>query len=1141
MPGVETLRDFVKQRLTAAAEEIFGVFERTIAEYEEQLCRCKEENERKQKLLDDVQLRFHRADTRQLLVHQEEVPSEQQEWSSSLDQEDTEPPHIKEEEEELWSSQEGLEEFNTINFPFAPVPVKTGDDEEKPQSSQLDEIQSEGMKTGADGEDCGGPGQAWNSEPERHFHSETQDKTEAETNDSDGWRVSMEHDYGFKCVDNFGDERSENDKKSHSCSQCSKTFRWKCHLVTHMRTNHREKPFICPECGKKFDHKCRLAAHMVMHTGEKPFSCPECDKKFNRKSTLTTHIFVHTGEKPFGCSECDKKFNQKSILAKHMLVHTGEKPFSCSECYKKFSQKITLNRHMLVHTGEKPFSCSQCDKKFNHSSTLAKHMLVHTGEKPFSCSQCDKKFNHRSTLAKHMLVHTGEKPFSCSQCDKKFNRKCNLATHMRMHRKDILQLLVLIRQCNCVKMPGVKTLRDFVKQRLTAAAEEIFGVFERTIAEYEEQLCRCKEENERKQKLLDDVQLRFHRADTQQLLVNQEEVPSEQQEWSSSLEQEDMEDTEPPHIKEEEEKLWSSQEELEKFNTIKFPFAPVPVKNEDDEEKPQSSQLDEIQSEGMKTGADGEDCGGPEQAWNSEPEKHFHPETQDKTEDCSEAETDDSGDWRVTMENDYGLNCVKNFGDDRSGDDKKSHSCSQCSKRFRWKYDLATHMRTDHGEKPFSCPECDNQQLSVTPEEVPSEQQEWSSSLDQEDTESPHLKEEEEELWSSQEGLEEFNTIKFPFAPVPVKTEDDEEKPLSSQLDEIQNEEMKTGVDGENCGGPAQARNSEPERHFHSETQDKTEDCSEAETDDSDGWRVTMDHDYGLNCVENFDDDRSDNDKKSHSCSQCSKTFRKKYHLATHMRTHLKVKHLSCSDCGKRFKFKSRLTKHMVIHTGEKPFSCSQCKKGFIYKSQLNTHMFVHTGERPFSCSKCDKKFYHKSSLITHMVIHTGKKRFTCTECDQQFYQKSHLNSHMFLHTGERPFSCSKCDKTFNRKSTLTNHMLIHKEEKPFSCSKCDKKFNEESQLNSHMLVHTGEKLFSCPQCDKKFNRKSHLAKHMVIHTGEKPFSCSECGKKFNQRSHLTSHMVIHTGEKPFSCELCKKKFSWDTQVKRHKCTGGQT
>lgn len=41
-----------------------------------------------------------------------------------------------------------------------------------------------------------------------------------------------------------------------------------------------------------------------------------------------------------------------------------------------------------------------------------------------------------------------------------------------------------------MKMSKVQMLRAFVSQRLAAAAEEIFGLFERTIAEYEEEIGR---------------------------------------------------------------------------------------------------------------------------------------------------------------------------------------------------------------------------------------------------------------------------------------------------------------------------------------------------------------------------------------------------------------------------------------------------------------------------------------------------------------------------------------------------------------------------------------------------------------------------------------------------------------------------
>lgn len=48
-------------------------------------------------------------------------------------------------------------------------------------------------------------------------------------------------------------------------------------------------------------------------------------------------------------------------------------------------------------------------------------------------------------------------------------------------------------------------LRALLNQRLSAAVEEIFVMLERTIAEYEEELCRTREENVRQRQMLDAV------------------------------------------------------------------------------------------------------------------------------------------------------------------------------------------------------------------------------------------------------------------------------------------------------------------------------------------------------------------------------------------------------------------------------------------------------------------------------------------------------------------------------------------------------------------------------------------------------------------------------------------------------------
>ncbi|XP_045914811.1 zinc finger protein 260-like isoform X3 [Micropterus dolomieu] len=351
---VQTLRAFVNQRLCAAAEEIFGLFERTISEYEEEI-------DRQRSLLQDAQKdeAVFPANVKKSTVIKEVPPEQQQHWSPRLDQEDPpEPPHVKEEQEDLWTSQEGeqlpeLEEADITKFPFTLVPMKSEeDDEEKPQSSQLHQTEenrdAEHLKTETDGEDSGGPEPARNLNPGGHLQPDNKTSLSSETEDrSDVLKQRKERQPGLHTLKN-------NEAGCDAAKQC----------------------FSCSECGKRFDSKDHLQIHMKCHTGEKTFTCPFCGKKFTKSSNLTTHLRVHTGEKPFTCSVCNTSFSLRCTLVNHMRVHTGEKPFSCSVCSKRFSKKANLTTHMALHTEEKPFKCSMCDKRFTWHSQVKNHKCV---------------------------------------------------------------------------------------------------------------------------------------------------------------------------------------------------------------------------------------------------------------------------------------------------------------------------------------------------------------------------------------------------------------------------------------------------------------------------------------------------------------------------------------------------------------------------------------------------------------------------------------------------------------------------------------------------------------------------------------------------------------------------------------------
>ncbi|XP_036949766.1 zinc finger protein 436-like [Acanthopagrus latus] len=351
----------------------------------------------------------------QLLVIKEEVK-----WSSSLDQQDQpELPHIKEEQEELWTRQEGeqlpgLEEAD-IKFTFTPVPVKSEeDDEEKPQSSQLHQIKTEEIRDGErlntkhDGEDCGGPEPAWNLSTDSNLQPADDGKTshssEPESDDSWDWEDTRKH-------------RWQHDEAPIGDVDC----------------NPGAISVIPSECAATSGHSEHRLEDDEIQTGVRPFGCLVCGKRYRWKNSLTDHNRLHAEEKPFSCSECKKSFQWKIHLVRHMRIHTGEKPFSCSVCGEKFAKKQLWRRHLAVHTGEKPYCCSVCRKRFTRKDSLRLHSVVHTGKKPFSCSVCRKEFTRKDSLRLHSAVHTGEKTFSCSVCGKGFAVKFNLRRHLKLH------------------------------------------------------------------------------------------------------------------------------------------------------------------------------------------------------------------------------------------------------------------------------------------------------------------------------------------------------------------------------------------------------------------------------------------------------------------------------------------------------------------------------------------------------------------------------------------------------------------------------------------------------------------------------------------------------------------------------------
>ncbi|XP_077375745.1 uncharacterized protein LOC144017737 [Festucalex cinctus] len=357
MCKIEILRALLNQRLSAAVEEIFVVFERTIAEYEEELCRTKEENERQRQLLDAVfkpQVEFHNTD-----ISEDDLHPKQKEWNFRIDQQEPELLHVK--EEEPLSIKE--EEADVTNFPLTGILVNNENDDNG-HWSQLGPNQNIGDRA-------------------------------AKPQSSSSQRVTTKG--GGSQVDSLLAPLSDSDNTTSHSPDTDHDEHSKGDMTCHIDDTHIK----CSQCEKTFINTATLKRHMMIHKGEKTFNCSFCGKRFNQKVHLIKHTRTHTGEKPFPCTVCGMRLSQKEYLKVHMRTHTGEKPFSCSVCGKKFSQKAFLKVHTRTHTGEKPFSCLICNKSFSAYSTCTRHQRTHTGDKVFSCSVCDKKFTRKDNLNKH--------------------------------------------------------------------------------------------------------------------------------------------------------------------------------------------------------------------------------------------------------------------------------------------------------------------------------------------------------------------------------------------------------------------------------------------------------------------------------------------------------------------------------------------------------------------------------------------------------------------------------------------------------------------------------------------------------------------------------------------------------------------
>lgn len=341
MSKIQILRDFVSKRLTVATEEIFGLFERTIAEYEKEISRSRKviENQRKQ-----LDLFVDREHEMCVDLHTTEPPPtaadvSEEHWSPVETQEDPGPQQIKEEMEELWATpvehQLGLEKaacLDEISITLTPLCVNQH------------QAQCKAAEWGRAG--CGASELTSDSQPISSDASKTED-----SDDGEGWKDGV----GTGAAHLKPMSRMDASGECHSCN----------------------KPalFACKACGQFFSSHGLLAKHAHVHAEDSSCVCGLCGMHLDSVRSLEDHISTH--KRSLDCYVCGKQCTTHSALSKHLQFHQGLKPFSCSLCGKRFRRLCDVKRHAVVHNQDKPYCCDVCGKSCKRPDHLKSHIKTH--------------------------------------------------------------------------------------------------------------------------------------------------------------------------------------------------------------------------------------------------------------------------------------------------------------------------------------------------------------------------------------------------------------------------------------------------------------------------------------------------------------------------------------------------------------------------------------------------------------------------------------------------------------------------------------------------------------------------------------------------------------------------------------------
>ncbi|XP_063336985.1 myoneurin-like [Pelmatolapia mariae] len=445
MSEVEVIKVLVNQRLTAVAEEIVGLFEKTFAEYRDNVARLVEETERQRRLLESVKTPgapSPHTESQQTLEIKDTAPK-QQTLGVSLNHEHIGAHYIKEEQEEMWSSHEGEQLQAVETFSLSYIPLKTESREEPEVNSPylVKLLRGDFQPLQKCNEEVPSQEHEWRpalkEEPQCSQTEVEQEKLRRETRIGLGENSVTE--LPFIAVKREADEEEASSAQLHNNAESSD-----CQSTEHMQVESDGDG-----CGGA-EPLTNAASDKTSDSSDSETEDSDDDWKRNTKQS---YFKVVIGDRVANSQPAQKLdptpvSDEKTSDSSETETEDSDNDLMDSDKSKKGSTSVKF-KHALVassskmHT-EKKSDCRQQLK--NHTGTQTaqisiqgSQLVLHKANSSMRTSSAERLLSDskkRKKSASPTAQSTKDKSFTCSSCNKSFQRKAHMIQHMKMHKEN---------------------------------------------------------------------------------------------------------------------------------------------------------------------------------------------------------------------------------------------------------------------------------------------------------------------------------------------------------------------------------------------------------------------------------------------------------------------------------------------------------------------------------------------------------------------------------------------------------------------------------------------------------------------------------------------------------------------------------